>query len=79
MAINSFHAEDNKAVLVSPPGRSQKRATIKTQENTEQSTAKSTSAKVSGPERRRVNEAKDTFRRTGSSSSGKTKLIRFRY
>uniref|UniRef100_A0A9J8CIT7 Bromodomain and WD repeat domain containing 1 n=1 Tax=Cyprinus carpio carpio TaxID=630221 RepID=A0A9J8CIT7_CYPCA len=50
----------------------QKRATIKTQENTEQSTAKSTSAKVSGPERRRVNEAKDTFRRSCSSSSGKT-------
>ncbi|XP_051717573.1 bromodomain and WD repeat-containing protein 3 isoform X1 [Ctenopharyngodon idella] len=48
----------------------QKRATIKTQENTEQSTAKSTSAKVSGPERRRVNEAKDTFRRSSSSSSG---------
>ncbi|KTG35239.1 hypothetical protein cypCar_00016718 [Cyprinus carpio] len=48
----------------------QKRATIKTQENTEQSTAKSTSAKVSGPERRRVNEAKDTFRRSCSSSSG---------
>uniref|UniRef100_A0A8C1YDW7 Bromodomain and WD repeat domain containing 1 n=1 Tax=Cyprinus carpio TaxID=7962 RepID=A0A8C1YDW7_CYPCA len=50
----------------------QKRATIKTQENTEQSTAKPTSAKVSGPERRRVNEAKDIFRRSGSSSSGKT-------
>ncbi|KAK7172228.1 hypothetical protein R3I93_004517 [Phoxinus phoxinus] len=48
----------------------QKRATIKTQENTEQSTAKSTSAKVSGPERRRVNEAKENFRRSGSSSSG---------
>uniref|UniRef100_A0A8C1RW95 Bromodomain and WD repeat domain containing 1 n=1 Tax=Cyprinus carpio TaxID=7962 RepID=A0A8C1RW95_CYPCA len=48
----------------------QKRATIKTQENTEQSTAKPTSAKVSGPERRRVNEAKDIFRRSGSSSSG---------
>ncbi|XP_016397439.1 bromodomain and WD repeat-containing protein 3 isoform X2 [Sinocyclocheilus rhinocerous] len=48
----------------------QKRATIKTQENTEQSTAKSTSAKVSGPERHRVNEAKDTFRRSCSSSSG---------
>ncbi|XP_073673576.1 bromodomain and WD repeat-containing protein 3 [Garra rufa] len=48
----------------------QKRATMKTQENTEQSTAKSTSAKVSGPERRRVNEAKDTFRQSGSSSSG---------
>ncbi|KAL1260016.1 hypothetical protein QQF64_007843 [Cirrhinus molitorella] len=48
----------------------QKRASIKTQENTEQSTAKSTSAKVSGPERRRVNEAKDTFRRSGSSSFG---------
>uniref|UniRef100_A0A8C1Q6Q2 Bromodomain and WD repeat domain containing 1 n=1 Tax=Cyprinus carpio TaxID=7962 RepID=A0A8C1Q6Q2_CYPCA len=48
----------------------QKRATIKTQENTEQSTAKSTSAKVSGPERRRVNEAKDTFRGSCSSSSG---------
>ncbi|XP_067306193.1 bromodomain and WD repeat-containing protein 3 isoform X2 [Pseudorasbora parva] len=48
----------------------QKRATIKTQENTEQSTAKSTSAKVSGPERRRVNEVNDTFRQSGSSSSG---------
>uniref|UniRef100_A0A8C1RW93 Bromodomain and WD repeat domain containing 1 n=1 Tax=Cyprinus carpio TaxID=7962 RepID=A0A8C1RW93_CYPCA len=55
-----------------PPDHSQKRATIKTQENTEQSTAKPTSAKVSGPERRRVNEAKDIFRRSGSSSSGKT-------
>ncbi|KTF87485.1 hypothetical protein cypCar_00040270, partial [Cyprinus carpio] len=48
----------------------QKRASIKTQENTEQSTAKPTSAKVSGPERRRVNGAKDIFRRSGSSSSG---------
>uniref|UniRef100_A0A8C1ADJ4 Bromodomain and WD repeat domain containing 1 n=1 Tax=Cyprinus carpio carpio TaxID=630221 RepID=A0A8C1ADJ4_CYPCA len=55
-----------------PSSQGSTRATIKTQENTEQSTAKSTSAKVSGPERRRVNEAKDTFRRSCSSSSGKT-------
>uniref|UniRef100_A0A8C1RX02 Bromodomain and WD repeat domain containing 1 n=1 Tax=Cyprinus carpio TaxID=7962 RepID=A0A8C1RX02_CYPCA len=47
-----------------PSRQGSTRATIKTQENTEQSTAKPTSAKVSGPERRRVNEAKDIFRRS---------------
>ncbi|KAI7800747.1 bromodomain and WD repeat-containing protein 3 [Triplophysa rosa] len=48
----------------------QKRATVKTQENLEPSTTKSTSAKVSVSERRRVNESKNGFRRSGSSSSG---------
>ncbi|XP_056329070.1 bromodomain and WD repeat-containing protein 3 isoform X2 [Danio aesculapii] len=62
--------QHQESVPFSQGSTRQKRATIKTQENTEQSTAKSTSAKVSGPERRRVHEAKETFRRSSSSSSG---------
>lgn len=46
----------------------QKRATVKTQETMEQSTTKSTSAKVS--ERRRVGESKNGFRRRHKSMSG---------
>ncbi|XP_056612929.1 bromodomain and WD repeat-containing protein 3 [Triplophysa dalaica] len=48
----------------------QQRATVKTQEILEPSATKSTSAKVSVSERRRVNESKNGFRRSGSSSSG---------
>lgn len=63
-------SQHQESVSFSQGSTRQKRATIKTQENTEQSTAKSTSAKVSGPERRRAHEAKETFRRSSSSSSG---------
>ncbi|XP_051963108.1 bromodomain and WD repeat-containing protein 3-like isoform X2 [Xyrauchen texanus] len=48
----------------------QKRATVKTQENTEHSKTKSTSAKVSAPKRRRGNDSKNGFRQNSSSSSG---------
>ncbi|XP_051534909.1 bromodomain and WD repeat-containing protein 3 [Myxocyprinus asiaticus] len=54
----------------SQQSKHQKRATVKNQENTEQSITKSTSAKVSAPERRRGNESKNGFRRSSSSSSG---------
>lgn len=58
------------SALSSHESTRQKRATVKTQENLEPSTTKSTSAKVSVSERRRVNESKNSFRRSGSSSSG---------
>ncbi|XP_051965778.1 bromodomain and WD repeat-containing protein 3-like [Xyrauchen texanus] len=54
----------------SQQSKCQKRATVKSQENTEQSITKSTSAKVFAPERRRGSESKNGFRRSNSSSSG---------